>query len=507
MAKRKSSNSRRRQKPSVTESEGLQEGALEGGLDADLGEVLQGPETTGRMLAVTLDKPGTAARKTLLSQVANLSGLGKSKDAVASSADFGEDGLDESQAQDAEVIMLEDLGIALLNSEVDSSAMLSTAAAGGGDGVILEPEYINYALGFAEPTASEDFSVTGGLDLSTVGSAEAGTLDLDTLKTMIRLLSRMVENADAAPGASSGSGTVPGTCFRDSSQATWGLQATGVSQSTSGIGPTGAGIRVAVLDTGMDLGHPDYLGRPIRHSVFQTSSVDGDIRDVNGHGTHCIGTACGPRRSNFGPRYGIANEAEIFAGKVLAQVPGRHTASGGDFAILRGIQWALSNGCPIISMSLGARATNSFSQAYEQAAQRALGLGSLIIAATGNDSQRPGLVAPVGRPANCPSILGVAAVDNCLKIASFSNGRKFDHAGSEVNIAGPGVRVWSSRPRRLGNAGFLNGTSMATPHVSGIAALVAQQTNLRGVPLYRELRRRARTLGAADDFGNGLVRV
>lgn len=500
MAKRKSSNSRRKQKAESQNTDDTNFEEVEGGLDADLNEVFTGPQTTGRMLAVTLEKPTSAARKTLLSQVAGLSGLGKSKDAVCSSADFGDDGIDEAQAADAEVIMLEDLGIALLNGDVEQNQMLSTTAAAPGDNVILEPEYINYALGFADAMDVGPAEGTAGLDDPGYDEINSGGMDLDTMRTMIRLLSRMVENADAG-AAANGSPTAASTCFRDSAQLTWGLIATGSGSSHA----TGAGIRVAVLDSGMDLGHPDYRNRAIRHAVFQTSAVDPDINDVNGHGTHCIGTACGPQRSHFGPRYGVAPEADIYAGKVLAQVPGRNTASGGDFAILRGIQWALSNGCPIISMSLGSAATGSFSQAYEQAAKRALGMGSLIIAATGNDSARPGHVAPVGRPANCPSILGVAAVDNCLKVASFSNGRKFSHAGSEVNISGPGVHVISSVPRHRGNVGRMNGTSMATPHVAGIAALVAQQTNLRGVPLYKELRRRARRLGHMNDYGNGLV--
>ena len=128
--------------------------------------------------------------------------------------------------------------------------------------------------------------------------------------------------------------------IQDESQATWGLQATGVIASDY----TGAGIKVAVLDTGMDLEHPDFEGRAITSRSFVSGQA---VQDGNGHGTHCIGTACGP--ADVVPRYGIASQAEIFAGKVLS-----NAGSGSDAQILAGINWAVANGCPVISMSLGA---------------------------------------------------------------------------------------------------------------------------------------------------------
>lgn len=481
---------------------------LAGGLDGDL-TIDSDNETTGRMLVVNLGGTSAASTRTMLKSIANCTGLGARGSAVATSSDFGKEGIDEASSSDAEVVMLEDLGIALLNGDVDQNAAATAMVdAAVDDGLVFEPEYMNHALGFLSDGDEmlEDQNSTG-----TIG----GQSDVGAVRTLLQsLLSNLGSGvADASPGG----GARTAQCFNDTPQSTWGLKATSVLNSRF----TGAGIKVAVLDSGMDVNHPDFNGRVIQHATFVPSTErDNRIHDVNGHGTHCIGTACGSVRSVFGPRYGVASGAEIFAGKVLAHnflPPPRTSASGGDFGILRGIQWALTNRCEIISMSLGSRVTSpGFPQSYEQAARQALRQGSLIIAATGNDSRRPGRISAVGRPANCPSIVGVAAVDRCLNIAFFSNGRLFPNVGAEVNLSGPGVNVFSSLPRQPGipvsgrptvNVGSLSGTSMATPHVSGIAAIIAEETGLRGVPLYREMRRRAQPLGNRRDFGNGLARA
>ena len=171
---------------------------------------------------------------------------------------------------------------------------------------------------------------------------------------------------------------------------TWGLQAVRADRSA----PTGQGVRVAVLDTGLDVQHPDFAGRDIVTGTF----VPGEFHDGHGHGTHVTGTSCGPRTSQAGPGYGIASQASIYSGKVLGD-----DGSGSDSGILSGIQWAIANGCSVVSMSLGAptQPGQPFSAAFERVAQRAMQRGTLIIAAAGNESQRSaGVVAPVGHPAN-----------------------------------------------------------------------------------------------------------
>jgi subtilisin family serine protease len=296
-------------------------------------------------------------------------------------------------------------------------------------------------------------------------------------------------------------GGVAPTAF-DESSFTWGLQVTKAATSRF----SGRGMRVAVLDTGLDLGHPDFTGR----NVFSRSFIPNQtVQDEAGHGTHCIGTACGPR-SPFRvpgrpPSYGCASNCDIFAGKVLS-----NQGSGATAGIIAGMQWAMANGCQVISMSLGRTIRldeKGFNPAYEQVAQVGLQRGTLTIAAAGNDSVRPTRIHPVGEPANSPSILAVGALDEPLLPASFSCGGLFLPHGA-VNIVGPGVNIHSSFPRPILYR-RLPGTSMATPHVAGIAALWAEANGLfRGVALGRQLLHSARRLPLPPrDIGAGLVQA
>ena len=276
---------------------------------------------------------------------------------------------------------------------------------------------------------------------------------------------------------------------------TWGLQVTKVFTSDL----TGAGIKVAVLDTGFDHTHQDFIGRSVTKKTFASHSSDDDMV---GHGTHCIGTACGPSRPTSGPRYGIAYEAEIYAGKVLGD-----DGMGTDRSIIAGMDWALDQGCHIISMSLGA-ATQIGDQPnadYEQIGQVCLDAGTLVVAAAGNESSRPQRIAPVGSPANASTIMAVGAVDSHLAVATFSCGGV--NAGQEVDIAAPGVGILSSLPGNRYDR--WDGTSMATPHVSGVAALIAQSdAKFRGWALWaRLLQMTSRLPLPARDAGKGLLQA
>ncbi|WP_026425523.1 S8 family serine peptidase [Actinokineospora inagensis] len=282
----------------------------------------------------------------------------------------------------------------------------------------------------------------------------------------------------------------------DQSVFTWGLQAVGAPGSQA----TGAGVRIAVLDTGFDAEHPEFAGRAVTTTSFVTGET---AADGHGHGTHCIGTAAGPRQPGGGPGYGLAYEAEIFAGKVLS-----NAGSGADGGILSGIAWAVSNNVHVVSMSLGAAVApgTPYSQTYERVASRALAQGTLIVAAAGNESRRQdGLIAPVGHPANCPSVLAVGAIDVTGTLGWFSCGT-VDNIGA-VDVVAPGVDVYSSWPRpKLHNT--ISGTSMATPHVAGVAALLAQATGARGWALWARLEQLARRLALpSTDVGAGLVQA
>ncbi|MBP2366999.1 S8 family serine peptidase [Pseudonocardia parietis] len=294
--------------------------------------------------------------------------------------------------------------------------------------------------------------------------------------------------------AAAPAGAPAATRFSDTDQLTWGLAATGVDVCPE----TGAGVTVAVLDTGLDLGHPDFAGRQVESRSF----VGGEqVQDVQGHGTHCAGTACGPVAPGSGRRYGVAHEAGIMIGKVLGD-----DGSGTDAGILEGIEWAIAGGAQIVSMSLGAD-LNEVSVAYENAGRRALDAGVLIIAAAGNNAARStGDAGFVGVPANSPSIMAVGAVDAALAIADFSAASSAVDGG-QVDIAGPGVDVYSSWPMPQ-RTNTISGTSMATPHVSGIAALWSQRSGARGRELWTRLTQSAQRLPLpSNDVGAGLVRA
>ena len=279
--------------------------------------------------------------------------------------------------------------------------------------------------------------------------------------------------------------------FEDTDDFTWGLIATQSDRSPF----TGAGIKLTVLDTGFATEHPDFAERGVTtHSFIANESAE----DGHGHGTHCVGTSSGPRVPTQGPRYGVAGGVEIYAGKVLG-----NSGSGSDGTVLAGINWAVANGSEVISMSLGADVPDA-SPVYTDVGRRALDAGCLIIAAAGNNASRPDNPGFVGTPANSPYIVAVGALDQALEPAYFS-ARSGNAQGGQVDIAAPGYQVYSSwiLPETYN---VISGTSMATPHVAGIAALWAEATGLRGWALWSVLVQEAtRLLAPSVDVGSGLA--
>jgi subtilisin family serine protease len=301
------------------------------------------------------------------------------------------------------------------------------------------------------------------------------------------------EVAEAAGGG-------PGPAVATSPGHSWCLDMVGVR---AGHPASGRGVTVAVLDTGVDLDHPDLAGR-LRESWQAASFVPGEVvQDGHGHGTHCVGVVGGPSRSISGTRYGVAPGARVLAGKVLSDA-----GSGFSDWILDGVDWAAEKGARVISLSCISSRTagQPYAVVYERVAENLLRTspGTLLLAAAGNASERPWYTRAVDNPAACPSLLAVAAVHHARRIASFS-GRQMDDIG-EVNLSAPGVGVHSAWT----GGGFrtLSGTSMAVPHVAGVAALyLEEQPTLSGPDLRRTLQARALPLGDVRDFGSGLVQV
>ncbi|HET8549845.1 MAG TPA: S8 family serine peptidase [Bryobacteraceae bacterium] len=440
-------------------------------------------ETTGRYIVTFREGADPQAATAALSNF----GL-----RTATAADFRESAVDFQTLGAADSVVLPEIGVAVVSAEPDQMASMS-AADEASPILAVEPERYVYALSAPAPVRLEEPEVQEAaprIDLSPAAAAYVrGYRDaLDSFTSSLL----------SSAGAEASAAAIAPTAFVETNF-TWGLQATRVHLSPL----SGRGIRVAVLDTGMDLQHPDFAGRSITAASFVPGQAP---QDGHGHGTHCIGTSCGPRTPGVRPRYGIAYEAAIFVGKVL-----NNAGSGTDGWILAGINWAVANGCPVISMSLG-RPVNPGEPppvAYETAARNALNRRCLIVAAAGNDSNRSaGVIRPVSAPANCPSIMAVGAIDENFRIANFSN-RAINGGGGEVNLVGPGVRVRSSWPMPT-RYNTISGTSMATPHVAGIAALYAQTSPLlRGAQLWLRLLNTARnivTIPPVDD-GRGLVQI
>jgi len=423
---------------------------------------------TGRFIVVFADDVSgdPDAMTEALGSVAGVS-------SVANSMDYEAGAVDADDALGADATVYAELGVAVVNSDPTQFGAMESIAAADARIIAVEPERIlraiddtgstspslEYARGFRDATIALYDGLTGGSGAAAEAAAEAAA------------------------------------AYADTPQFTWGLQATNASVS----GHHGDDIRIAVLDTGFDLAHPDFVGRQVTSQSFVTGQL---VQDGHGHGTHCVGTSCGSASPSGTRRYGVATAAEIFVGKVLS-----NEGSGSDSGILAGINWAVANGCQVISMSLGAD-IRQVSQAYERVGQRAMAAGCLIIAAAGNNARRSaGNNGFVGVPANSPSIMAVAAVDSRLKIADFSARSKFLSRGGQVDIAGPGVAVYSSwpMPKRYHT---ISGTSMATPHVAGLAALWCQASGQTAAALWSTLVREARRIDVRTvDVGAGLAQA
>lgn len=364
-------------------------------------------------------------------------------------------------------VLFDDLGVAVVEAQPDQRHALVTTAESEPTIIAAEPERVVYASVITE--------------------------DQRTLTGFFPAYRSDDEQVDRHTRAQTAETLGPAW---DEANTTWGLQAIRAGWSTL----TGRDVKVAVLDTGVQTDHPDLTGCIEDTASFVTGE---SVEDGHGHGTHCIGTVAAPAKPDHAPRYGVAGEARILAGKVL-----NNRGSGTDGQILAAMAWAVSHGARVISLSLGASVAPGelFPQTYENVAKRALKRGTLIVAAAGNESERPGLVAPVGRPANCPSILAVGALGKDMATAWFSCGA-INGGGGEVDIAAPGVDVFSAAPGSTYQT--MSGTSMATPHCAGVVALLTQAN---GEASATDIR--ARLLSGAHplpqpaaDIGSGLLQA
>ncbi len=250
---------------------------------------------------------------------------------------------------------------------------------------------------------------------------------------------------------------------------------------------TGEGVDVAVLDTGIDENHPDL------NVVGGVTTVDDSHwgSDGSAHGTHVAGTI--GALDNGSGVVGVAPDVNLYAVKVLGDDGGGTLES-----VILGIEWAVAQDIPIINMSLGSSAS---SEALEEASDAANDAGSLLVAAAGNEGHPARRGDTVGYPANYESVLAVASSTETDGISGFSS------HGPSVEITAPGSNILSTVPG--GGYGEMSGTSMASPHVAGVAALLlSADPTLSNDEMRDILTSTAVDLGhGSEDQGEGLVKV
>lgn len=254
----------------------------------------------------------------------------------------------------------------------------------------------------------------------------------------------------AVEDALRGLGRLRGSALPPGGRVPWGVARVDAPKAW----PTGRGegVKVAVIDTGVDCGHPDLRCDFSSGANF----VEPGLRpmDDNEHGTHVAGTIAG--RGAAGGVLGVAPRATLLPVKVLdAEGAGRLSD------IIKGILWAADAGADVINMSLGG---DIDSPAMERAVEAALAAGVVVVCAAGNSGPDPDTV---GYPAGYPGVIAVAASDNRDRVALFSS------RGPAVALIAPGVNITSTAPG--GGVRTLSGTSMASPHVAGLAALAVQR--------------------------------
>ncbi|MFF9569687.1 S8 family serine peptidase [Streptomyces sp. NPDC014685] len=240
-------------------------------------------------------------------------------------------------------------------------------------------------------------------------------------------------------------------------------------------GYTGKGVKIAVLDTGVDATHPDLKGQILATKNFTSSP---DAKDRVGHGTHVSSIAAGTGAKSGGKFKGVAPDAKLLEGKVLDD-----DGFGDDSGILAGIEWAVAQGADIVNLSLGGSDTPEIDPLEAAVNKLSADKGVLFAIAAGNEGPDAGTV---GSPGSADAALTVGAVDDKDALAEFSSrGPRLGDSAIKPDVTAPGVDITaaaapgSAIDQEVGQnpPGYLtiSGTSMATPHVAGAAALLKQQ--------------------------------
>ncbi len=241
-------------------------------------------------------------------------------------------------------------------------------------------------------------------------------------------------------------------------------------------GHDGTGVKVAVLDTGIDKNHPDLADQVIAEQDFSGSSGTGD---AFGHGTHVASIAAGTGAKSGGTYKGVAPGAKLLNGKVLDD-----TGFGSDSAVIAGMEWAVAQGADIVNLSLGDTDTLGIDPMEEAVNRLSAETDTLFVIAAGNEGESG--ERTVGSPGSADAALTVGSVDKADRLAaSSSRGPRVGDGGVKPDLTAPGVAITAAAaagsvlehevPSDIPGYLTIDGTSMASPHVAGAAALLAQQ--------------------------------
>ncbi|MEU3526848.1 S8 family serine peptidase [Streptomyces sp. NPDC038707] len=318
----------------------------------------------------------------------------------------------------------------------------------------------------------------------TAGAAKAEVRDAGTLRRSLKTL-----NADAVQtpvedtaalwdAVTNGGRTASGIAH------VWldGVRKASLDKSVPQIGAptawkagyTGKGVKVAVLDTGVDTTHADLKGQVVESKNFTTTAAD--ATDHFGHGTHVASIVAGTGAKSGGKYKGVAPDAKLLNGKVLDD-----SGFGDDSGILAGMEWAAGQGADVINLSLGGYDTPEIDPLEAEVNKLSAEKGVLFAIAAGNEGPQS-----VGSPGSADAALTVGAVDDKDKLADFSStGPRNGDGAIKPDVTAPGVDITAAAApgsvidKEVGEkpAGYLtiSGTSMATPHVAGAAAILKQE--------------------------------
>jgi len=269
-----------------------------------------------------------------------------------------------------------------------------------------------------------------------------------------------------------------------------------------GEGLTGAGMRIAIIDSGVDAEHPDLKGRVVASQDFTGEGP----ADRHGHGTHVASIAAGSGAASGGKYRGAAPEASIYSAKVL-----HSDGMGMTSDVMAGVEWAYDQGVHVISLSLGASDSDDGSDALCETCDAVVEKGLVVCAAAGNEGPNHGTISS---PGSAREVITVGAATEENQVATFSSRGPTADGRAKPDVLLPGVGIVAARSRGTAMGNIVNqyytsasGSSMATPHAAGVCALLLQaEPHLTPRQVKARLRATALDLGADPNAqGKGLV--